>query len=137
MSNKLNSFVFEKMGIPQFQRVLDLTSYRHKLVAGNIANVSTPGYESTDIDFKGELSRLSDKSGHLAGHTTHSSHIPLGRHPDRAPKVETQRVSPDELNSVDIDKEVSNMAQNELLYTIGARLLEKKLSGLKNAITSK
>ena len=42
-----------------------------------------------------------------------------------------------ELNSVDIDVEISDMAQNELLFTIGARLLQSKFDGIRKAITSR
>ena len=137
MSNKLTSFIFNKADVPRFQNFLNLTSTRHRLVSGNIANVSTPGYQSKSIDFKEELAKQSDNSHHLAGKTTHPSHIPTGYHKNRAPKVESEKVALGEVNSVDIDREISTMAQNELLYTIGARLLERKFKGLKTAITSK
>ena len=35
---------------------MDLLSARQKLVASNIANVDTPGYQTQDIDFQSELS---------------------------------------------------------------------------------
>jgi len=38
---------------------------------------------------------------------------------------------------VDIDREVSTLAKNELMFSVGARLLQRKLDGLKHVITSK
>ena len=40
----------------QLERYMDLLSTRQKLVASNIANADTPGYQTQDIDFQFELS---------------------------------------------------------------------------------
>jgi len=137
MSNKLTTFIFDRANVPRFEKFLDVASVRHRLVSSNVSNVSTPGYRAGHINFKAELAKQTGNSSHLAGATTHPTHIPLGQHKNRPPKVEREAVAAGDLNSVDIDREVSDMAQNELLYSIGARLLERKFKGLKNAITSK
>lgn len=136
MDNKLSSFLFEAAGVSRYRRFLDLTSLRHKLVSSNVANVSTPGYRSQDIDFKQELARSAAQTSRLAGTLTDRNHIPLGEHAERMPKVERTRVKDGDLNSVDIDREVPKMAQNELEFTIAARLLQKKFEGLRKAIVS-
>lgn len=137
MDSKLASFLFQATGVDRARRFLDLASLRHKLISSNVANVTTPGYQARDIDFKKELARLAQSSSNLAGVTTHRNHVPLGQHPGRVPKVERTRVSGRDLNSIDIDREIPKMAQNELQYTIAARLLKNKFDGLRKAITSK
>ncbi len=137
MPNKLAQFMFERVGIPNFGKYLDLAAFRHKLVSGNIANVSTSGYRSRHIDFKAEFEKMTDKSSRLEGNVTRHNHIPIGNHKAKPPQVQQTKVAEGEMNSVDIDREVSTMAQNELLFTIGARLLQRKFDGLKNVITSK
>jgi flagellar basal-body rod protein FlgB len=134
MESKLANFLFEATGVDRYRRFLDLTSMRHKLISSNVANVATPGYEARDIDFKEELLKSANKSQHLAGAVTHTSHIPLGSYPEKIPEIHSTRVRGHELNSVDIDKEVPKMSQNELEFTIGARLLQKKFEGLRKAI---
>lgn len=134
MDSKLTSFLFEATGVDRARRFLDVASMRHKLIASNVANVATPGYESLDIDFKGELAKLSGRSNHLAGMTTNPGHIPLGQHAERTPNIVRTKLGGDDLNSVDIDVEVPKMALNELEYTIGARLLKSKFDGLRKAI---
>jgi len=136
MVNKLTSFIFEKTGVNDYQKFLDVTSTRHKLVSSNVANVSTPGYRAEDIDFKEELAKIGNKGKHLEAALTNSAHIPTTHSSARPPKVNRQKVADGDINSVDIDQEVSKMAQNELLYTAGARLLQMKFEGLKNAIKS-
>ncbi len=39
----------------QIERYMDLLSARQKLVASNIANSDTPGYQTQDIDFQSEF----------------------------------------------------------------------------------
>jgi len=137
MESKLASFLFQSTGVGRYRRFLDLTSLRHKLISSNVANVSTPAYQARDIDFKAELAKSVQRTGDLVGITTHAGHIPLGQHPERMPRIERTKVSGDDLNSVDIDREIPKMAQNELEFTIGARLLQKKFEGLRKAIVSK
>ena len=137
MTNKIANFLFAKTQVPRLEKYLDLSAKRHKLVSSNIANVSTPGYKSRDIDFQEEFNKATQKTNRLSGETTHSNHIPLGQHKDRAPEVKEARVENGEMNSVDIDREVSNMAQNELLFAVGSRLLQRNFESLRKAITSK
>ncbi len=137
MPNKLTNFLFTNVGVPKFEAYLDLTGFRHKLISGNIANVSTPGYRSRDINFQEEFSRITNTSSHLSGVETHPAHLPLGASQKRNPKIEQAKPVEGSLNAVDIDKEVSNMAQNELQFTVAARLLQRKFQGLRNVITSK
>ena len=137
MDNKLTQFVFNQVGIPSYEKYLDLASFRHKLISSNVANVSTPGYKSQDIDFQTEFKKSIGKSEQLPGVTTHANHIPLGASESKSPDVRREKVKGDEMNSVNIDKEISNMAQNELRYTIGAKLLQNKFSSLSKVINSK
>lgn len=137
MVNKTADFVFNGVGVRKFEKYLDLSSFRHKLVSGNIANVSTPGYRSKDIDFNTEFARLTKETDFLAGTTTNRSHLPLGFHSERPPKPDEVKVTEGDMNSVDIDKEISNLAQNELMFTVAARLLKMKFDGLRKAISSR
>jgi len=136
MDNKLTQFMFDKIGIPAYQKFLDLASLRHKLVSGNVANASTPGYRARDIDFKDEFAKASGKTNHQPGIMTHVNHIALGHHPDKPPQIDSEKIKIHELNSVDIDQEISKMAQNELIYSIGARLVQRKLEGMRKVIKS-
>jgi flagellar basal-body rod protein FlgB len=137
MENKLASFLFESAGVNRYRRFLDLSSLQHKLVSSNMANVSTPGYRNMGIDFKGELAKSTGQTNRLAGTMTDTNHIPLGQHPEKMPVVNHEKVASGDLNSVDIDREVPRMAQNELEFTTAAKLLQKKFDGMRKAITSR
>jgi flagellar basal-body rod protein FlgB len=136
MANTVSKFLFDRVGIPKMQTYLDLGGLRQKLIGGNIANVSTPGFESADINFEKEFDRLTGKSNRLAGVTTHIAHIPTGNSAKRPPRVETADVKEGELNSVNMDEQIASLAKNEITYTVGATLLKRRFEGLRKAITS-
>ncbi|MEE8577082.1 MAG: flagellar basal body rod protein FlgB [candidate division Zixibacteria bacterium] len=137
MDNGLSKFLFDKVGIPKVRTYLNLASLRHKLVSSNVANVATPGYRTRSIDFHKEFAKATSTSTHLAGASTNSGHMPLGEHKDRSPKIYQTKPIVGQLISVVIDREVTQLAENELMYTIAARLLQKKFDGIRNAITSR
>jgi flagellar basal-body rod protein FlgB len=138
MSDLLKKAVFEKSGVPLMQKFLDMASVRHKLISGNIANVSTPNYKSKDIDFQAELKKAVDNKGHIEGMTTDAAHIPLGKNRDRGPEIIVNKSTDGNgINNVDADVEMGNMAQNQIYYNIGTTLLTKKFEGLRTAIKSK
>src|SRR5207249_11876346 len=39
------------------EKFLDVASMRQTLVSTNVANVDTPGYNTRDVDFRGEMAR--------------------------------------------------------------------------------
>lgn len=138
MSDVIQNSVLSKSGIPLLKRFLNLSSLRHKLIAGNIANVSTPDYRSKDIDFHGELKKAVNNNGHIAGKQTHPSHLPIGKTQHDEPEIAVNKSrATNGINNVDIDHEVANLAQNQIYFSVGARLLAKKFDGLRQAIRSK
>lgn len=137
MENKLAGFMFQKTGINTLGKYLDVSAFRHKLISGNVANASTPGFRSRDIDFHAEFKRISGDTDRLVGNITHQSHIALGDHQEAPPDVQQARIQEGEMNAVDVDQEISGLAQNELLFTVGARLLKNKVDGIRKVITSK
>jgi len=138
MSDMLKNIVFNKVGIPLYRSYLNTASARHKLIAGNLANISTPGYKSKDIDFHSELNKVVNDKGHLKGAVTNSAHLPIGRSQLKGPDIIVNKsIDGNGINNVDADVEIANLAQNQIYYSIGARLLASKFQGLRNAIKSK
>ena len=136
MTDKIANFMFERTGIEKVGKYLDVSSFKQKLIAGNIANVSTPGFRAQDIDFQAEFERATAPDSGFVGYVTHPNHVPIGNNPDQPPKVIQTKPADGDLNAVDADKEIANLAQNELKYSIGATLLKRRIDGLRKAITS-
>lgn len=135
MSNIINKAIIQKTSIPVLKRMLDLSSLRHKLIASNVANVTTPGYKSKSIDFDAEL-RKAIKPQRMKISTTHPGHIPLRSSKESPPKVNVaeETDASNGVNSVDIDREMGDLAQNQLVYELAAKLTSNKFKALKSAI---
>jgi flagellar basal-body rod protein FlgB len=105
---------------------LDITKKRHGLITSNIANLDTPGYREKDIDFR---DALKDALG--------GTSVDLSRtNPRHFGSVASYQEPPSSVTgSVDIDKEMSKLAENNLRYRATVEVLLRKLSKLKLAIT--
>ena len=101
-------------------RALDLTSLRQRLVSENIANIDTPGYQTRDIDFAGELRRAVDRDAADAGPVAVRTLPGLEQRPDG--------------NNVSIDRESLLMAENQLQFQTGVAVLRTELNRLQLAI---
>jgi flagellar basal-body rod protein FlgB len=105
---------------------LDIAKKRHGLITGNIANLDTPGYRAKDVDFNDALKdALEGTSADLF--RTHPRHF--------GSRMSYPEPSSSGTDSVDIDKEMSKLAENNLRYRTSVEVLLRKLSKLKFAIT--
>ncbi len=124
--------------LPQMlKKALDFQSMRHTIIASNIANVDTPGYKAVDIRFEKELRSAIGSGDTLAMKTTDSKHIG-GRKKDLKgikPEIIPERgVSRLDGNNVDIDREMTKLAENQLMYIATIRAMTKRGELIKYAI---
>ncbi len=121
-------------------RGLDAAALRHRVLANNIANVNTPGFKRSDVSFQREFFRAL-QTDRIPVRTTHPDHI--GGWPTGLQTVEAVlRTEPsssyrNDGNNVDIDAEMSYLAQNTLFYLALTRVLGSKFDILKTAVTGR
>lgn len=133
----IRDILFNKTGIPAALKSLDAAMLRSRTIANNIANVNTPGYQRVEISFENQL-RSALKKSSVQGAVTQSGHIPLGR--KDLDKVQPKAYKPIDptlpsgVNNVDIDTEMSKLAENQLLFSFGARAIKERLKTLDGAI---
>jgi len=121
--------------ITRLERSLDLASQRHNLVTSNIANEETPGYKTQEIDFYREMKKVSG-DGDLQLAVTDKGHIPAGSSALGGAEVFTpsDAVSSLDGNSVTLEKEMTKVAENTMIYNATISLLNRKFSMLREAI---
>ena len=126
------------------QRSLDASAISHNVIANNIANVDTPGFKRSEVVFneqlKSALAARQDAPQQLAMARTDPRHIGLDGAPSLSsiqPKVVTDVTSSlrNDGNNVDIDKEVSLLAQNTVWYQTLAQITQHEFAGILDAIT--
>lgn len=62
----LDQVIFDKTKVPVLNAVLDVTQLRQRVIANNIANVSTKGFRARDVRFQ-EYLDANDEDPHLRG----------------------------------------------------------------------
>jgi flagellar basal-body rod protein FlgB len=124
------------------QQALLVHARRAEVLAGNLANSDTPGYQARDIDFKEALQRaVGDQSSGAVLKTTHAAHLNsagaaaggiddvLGEMKYRTPG----QASVDG-NTVDPLMEKSAFMENALLYQTNLQFLSGKIKNIKEAL---
>lgn len=124
-------------------RGMQASHMRHEVISNNIANINTPGFKRSELEFEDLLAKEiygEEPSGKLQMVRTHDKHLPMKPKKFIAtPQIEldsttTMRV---DKNNVDIDIEMASMAKNHIYYTALARQLGGHVNKLKNTISSK
>ncbi|MFA7279794.1 MAG: flagellar basal body rod protein FlgB [Sterolibacterium sp.] len=118
-------------------QALSLRAHRQQVLAGNIANSDTPNYKARDIDFASALKNaVAGRSGEgVALARTSDRHISAGAGGGPAPllyRKETQ-ASVDG-NTVNMDVERSQFAENAIFYEAGVSFISGKLKTLMSAV---
>jgi flagellar basal-body rod protein FlgB len=117
---------------------LNMRLIKHNLTSSNIANAETPGYHAKKLDFEEALSRALDIDGLRSMSTSSPEHFSVGG--------KTGKVRPDiyenpdgainnDGNTVDLEKEMSNLAENTIMYKAALQLINKKLAAMRYAIS--
>lgn len=133
MSNPISSY----LGLQA--DALPLREQRMKLIASNLANADTPGFQARDLDFNAALAAAARtrEAGGQSGLRERTDHIPLPGADALAP-FEVARVAAQaslDGNSVDPDAERAAYGRAALEYRASLSFLESKVRTLLTAIT--
>lgn len=122
--------VFSDARVGLVQRALDGLAQREQAIAGNIANVDTPGYHRRDVDFEATLraSLSGTGNGDLSAAPpsllqTQASPVPGRSHNQR-----------NDGNDVDIDYEMSELAETQLRYSLLTQAASSRFNVLRDII---
>ncbi|HXA06375.1 MAG TPA: flagellar basal body rod protein FlgB [Bryobacteraceae bacterium] len=108
------------------ERVLDVSAFRHQVIAANLANVDTPGYRTRDLrPFAGEIERA------IAGNESslsEQSFTPI------AHEIRGLLERPDG-NNVSVERESLLLAQNQLRFQVAVQFMKAEFHRMSLAIT--
>jgi len=126
------------------ERALDAESVRRKVISNNVANVDTPHFKRSEVNFESELKRAIEQNRELAendypGAVTEERHIPFIQM--REVKGVGSRINLDystslrnDGNNVDIEKEMVDAAKNLMRYNAFITSLNQNFKVLKMAM---
>lgn len=119
-------------------QALVLRSERQRLIASNIANADTPGYQARDMDFASALREATGAQRPAdAMATTQRGHIapPAGARAEANLKYALQSQTSLDRNTVDMDRERATFADNAVHYEATLRFINGSVKTLTSAIT--
>jgi flagellar basal-body rod protein FlgB len=102
------------------EKALNVRAFYHKVLAGNIANIETPGYKEKDIDFRAELDKSLDST------TSGTSNVHVIEKADMSASMDG--------NSVVMEDQIMKLTENTMMFNSFVQLINKKFSMMRYVI---
>ncbi|MBW1991371.1 MAG: flagellar basal body rod protein FlgB [Deltaproteobacteria bacterium] len=118
--------IFHEDLVSLLAQTLSWRSRRHEIIAGNVANLDTPGYTRKDLDFREVLSACLSGGPRICLVATHPTHL--------RPTPPAAGLVQDSGQPVDLDREMVEMATNQLNYQAEVQMLNRKLENLRTVL---
>lgn len=98
------------------ERSLNYATTKNRMIANNISNLDTPNYKAKEVIFKDVLSN--EITSQLAANKTHAKHMFFQSEVGQPVRIKARNNTTynHNGNNVDIDKEMAELAQNQIYY---------------------
>ncbi len=110
----------------ELAKLVDVSTVRHRVIANNIANVNTPGFQRRELHFEETLAKQIQRDGRVNLQAVSA-------------EVRVDKKSPGRVdgNNVDIDGEIGSMQKNSLLHNTYLQIINSRVSQMRQAITGR
>ncbi len=135
--------LFDSTTIPVLQQVVNFSQARHTVLAGNIANMDTPGYKVRDISVEDFQSRLQQaitqrRQPPQSVETLSPGEEGLTRAEPLAEVAKNSKtILHHDQNNVGIEHQVTEMVKNQMQHNLALALMVKQFHLLETAISEK
>ncbi|MGG4034481.1 flagellar basal body rod protein FlgB [Paenibacillus cisolokensis] len=131
--NLLNGAEFRRL-----ETAILAAGQRQQVISNNLANVDTPHFKRSDVLFEELLEEvIKEGANPIVGRRTESRHLPIGYDvavPQPLIVTDETSVMNNNLNNVDMDREASLMAKNQLLYNAYVQQVNHEIRMLRVGI---
>jgi flagellar basal-body rod protein FlgB len=132
--------LFSSTTIPALGEVLNFAQARHTVLAGNVANINTPGYRLRDLSqsaFQDRLKQAIAQSRSAAGAVSPGlANSPPGDELRQARASLENLLYHDDTN-IDLEKQVAEMTKNQLLHNFALTVMTDQFQLLQSAISER
>ena len=118
--------LFESKNYQASKKLMDMTVLRQEAIAANLANAQTPGYKRVDVDGDFESAF---KDALQAGRSDQIQSMDAKLAVDKAAPVNDATG-----NTVDIEKEMVHLSENQIQHQLETRMIGGRLARLRMAI---
>lgn len=129
--------------IPVLQQVVNFAQARHGVLAGNIANINTPGYRTRDLSVEVFEERLksaiaaANRPGH-GGRPISAGDLPT------SPEDPMRQVSESMTNllyhddtNIDLEQQITEINKNQYLHSMALSIMTNQMELLQSAISER
>jgi flagellar basal-body rod protein FlgB len=117
----------------ELDKAIRVTQKRNAVIASNVSNIDTPKYRPKDINFKEALARALETDNQLNLTRTNPGHINMSMRPQGIETFE-EKGEWNGYNWVNIDKEMTKLTENNLMYREAVETLLRKIALIKEVI---
>ena len=120
--------------ISKLANSLDYATAKNNVLSRNISNVDTPGYKAQKVSFKNAMSNAM-QSG-IETKRTSEKHIQFNTDAGKMYRITSSNdtVYSNNGNNVDIDKEMAELAKNQIYYNAVVDRISGKFSSLQTVV---
>ncbi|MDQ0494266.1 flagellar basal body rod protein FlgB [Paenibacillus brasilensis] len=131
--NLLGDVSFQKL-----QAGVQAANTRQRVIADNISNADTPYFKRSEVSFEELLQQQMDGNvTPLHGKVTNARHFqigPVNSIPDAVVTKDGYSVMNNNMNNVDVDREMSLMAENQLRYNTYIQEISERIKMMRTAV---
>lgn len=139
MSGILQS-MFQQTPIPVLEQVVRFAQARHALLAGNIANLDTPGYQPRDLSvesFQDRLREAIEARRLLAQPATPGVPRPDPAQAMRQVEQVTDTILYHDGSRVGLEEQIAEITKNQAMHNLAIALLNSQFRLLQAAISER
>jgi flagellar basal-body rod protein FlgB len=132
--------LFSSTTIPVLGEVLNFAQARHTVLAGNIANVNTPGYRLRDLSetaFQQKLKEALTASRQAGEPLSPGLAASEPGDPMRQVRASLENLLYHDDTNIDLEKQVAEMAKNHLLHNFALTVMTDQFQLLQTAISER
>jgi flagellar basal-body rod protein FlgB len=136
--------MFDSSTLPVLEQVVNFSQARHNVLAGNIANLDTPGYRTRDISpdqFRAKLKEALEQSRRpLSEDATSVSSVfsdDAAKNPFRAVKESLNSILRHDDANVSMEQQIAELSKNQIEHNMAVSLLSSQFRLLQAAISER
>ncbi|MFC4103573.1 flagellar basal body rod protein FlgB [Paenibacillus xanthanilyticus] len=121
----------------RLEGAISASELRQRVISNNVANADTPKFKRSDVLFEETLQQSMGASAELAGRLTNKKHIPIGSggaKPQAKVMTDESTIMNNNENNVDIDREMTLLAKNQLNYNFYIQQLNHDVKMMRTGI---
>jgi len=131
--------LFQATSLPALEQTAMFAERRHEVLAGNVANLDTPGYRVQDLavsefeqalKFAIEAQQKPQSSDHRSPGM--SEHDPFDK-----PRLAMEKLVYHDGSDVNLERQVSEISKNQSMHSLAIAIMRSQFSTLNSAISER